>query len=289
MAELARCPSVERSGSDHCRPEPESFRVNDLVVELELNPVLTATDKYDEDTVEAAWEGMLREIRWYLGRSTSVVIRGWTQALSMKFSKRSIAHHFGSLGNRCQWVDGVQFAASREAEEERPFHQVTTMERFVDLIKDTNTCGNFLDGKDTNPCPPTWMTPLLDSTTAWNQTLHLSGRPTAGKRKERSGVTIEAQGPSVIRCGTWTSPGWRLLTHPGFVTFPHHDCCGWCTYVIGNSGAKIWGVMRPKRPICPSSLPELREVFRRAMAQSQEGSFPDAAVATVCLEAGDIM
>jgi len=207
----------------------------------------------------------------------------------MKFSKCSMVHHFGSLGNRCQWIDGVQFTAFREAEEEKPFHQVTTMERFVDLIKDSNTCGNFLDAKDMNPCPPTWVTPLLNSTMAWNQMLHLSRRHTASKRKDRSGVTIEAQGLSVIQCGTWTSPGWRLLTHPGFMTFPHNDCCGWCTYVIGNTGAKIWGVMRPNRSICPSSLPGLSEVFRHVMAQSQEGSFSNAAIATICLEAGDIM
>lgn len=63
MVELAKCLLVEHSGSDPCRLESKSFRVNDLVVELKLNPMLTATDEYNEDTVEATWEGVLQEIR----------------------------------------------------------------------------------------------------------------------------------------------------------------------------------------------------------------------------------
>ena len=73
----------------------------------------------------------------------------------MKFLKCSMALHFGGLGNRCQWIDGVQLATARHAEVEQSFHQVTTMERFLDLIEDTNTCGNFLDAKDMNPSLPT--------------------------------------------------------------------------------------------------------------------------------------
>lgn len=203
-----------------------------------------------------------------------------------------MALHFGSLDQRCQWIDGVLYSASKEptGKKKQPFHKVTTLEKFIDLMKDGNTCGNFLDAKDVNPTPPTWMTPLLDSTLAWNQTMHLRCIQTAkGKKKQDSAVNIDSQGPTSIRSGTWTSQGWRLLTHPGFFTFPHHDCCGMCTYVVGKSGAKIWGVIRPKRHICPDSIKGLSEVYQRVMDLTPEGSFKNADLATVCLESGDVM
>ncbi|KAI6042282.1 hypothetical protein EDC04DRAFT_2601068 [Pisolithus marmoratus] len=35
--------------------------------------------------------------------------------------------------------------------------------------------------------------------------------------------------------------GWDLLTHGGFLTYPHHDAEGLCTYIMVLSGTKIWG------------------------------------------------
>ena len=161
------------------------------------------------------------------------------------------------------------------------------MEKFVDLIKDTNTCGNFLDGKDTNPVIPMWATPLLHSTTAWNNTMHL--RFSQKLYRKVPHVVIQRSAPTAIRSTTWSSQGWRLVTHPGFLTMPHHDCCGMCTYVIGNSGAKIWAVMRPKRKLCPDSLESLHEVYTSAADFSEEGTFCNADIVTVCLEEGDVM
>lgn len=292
MRELARRASLERSSSGECGSGPHAFRVDELMVELELNPILRSPGDYDDDNVEPAWEALLGEIRSHMAHSTSVVVRGWNPVLSMKLSKEFMALHFGSLGQRCQWVDGVLLAANREAEEEFPvhFHQTTTLKTFVDLVQDTTTCGNFLDGKDISPSPPMWVTPLLDSTVAWNQTMHLGfTQKVQNKRKTPLPVVIKAEGPTVIRSPTWSSQGWRLVTHPGYVTFPHHDCCGMCTYVIGMSGAKIWGVIRPKRDACPQDLQGLYKVFYDATDMCPQGTFAHADVATVCLERGDIM
>ncbi|KAG8220308.1 hypothetical protein J3R82DRAFT_3500 [Butyriboletus roseoflavus] len=165
-----------------------------------------------------------------------------------------------------------------------------TMERFIDLVEDPTVCRNFLDSKDTNPSPPMWVMPLLNSTFAWNHTMHLQfTQSTQKKKKKPSKVVVGEQGPSVIHSGTWTSQGWRLVTHPGFITFPHCDCSGMCTYIIGNSGAKIWAVMCPKRVLCPDSSEQLSEILRHAITMSLEGRFSEADVATVCLEEGDIM
>ncbi|KAG6378030.1 hypothetical protein JVT61DRAFT_13709 [Boletus reticuloceps] len=196
----------------------------------------------------------------------------------------------GNLGQRCQWIEGIRFANRDEASEETSYHEVTSLERFLDLIDDPNICGNFLDSKNVNPSPLAWMHPLLDSTTAWNQTMHLNFmKSKLRSKKMKCKINVESNRPAVARTGTWTSQGWRLLTHPGFVTFPHYNCCGVCTYVVGNDGAKIWAVIRPKWGVCPKSLEGLSEVLDTAATLSSEGCFSDTNVATVCLEQGDTM
>ncbi|KAG6370433.1 hypothetical protein JVT61DRAFT_12048 [Boletus reticuloceps] len=100
---------------------------------------------------------------------------------------------------------------------------------------------------------------------------------------------LEQALPKVIHSGTWTSQGWRLVSHPGYITLPHHDCCGMGTYVIGNAGAKIWAVMRPKCDICPSSLKGLKNHLAIAAEIDKEGVFSEMDIATICLEEGDMM
>ncbi|KAG8221213.1 hypothetical protein J3R82DRAFT_2791 [Butyriboletus roseoflavus] len=254
VTELMRCALLERSRSGTCGPETEAFRVRDLVLEVELDSALQGRGHDDDETVSLALMAMVDEIRSHLRESTTVVIRRCTLALGLRFSKVLMGVQFGNLGHRCQWVDGVFVAANRNSPEEIGIHRTTTMERFIDLVEDPTVCGNFLDSKDTNPSPLMWVMPLLDSTFAWNHTMHLRFTQSAQKKKKKpSKVVVGEQGPSVIRSGMWTLQGWRLVTHPGFITFLHRDCSGMCTYIIGNLGAKIWAVMRPKRVLCPDS------------------------------------
>lgn len=289
VKEISKCASVERSGSGACGPDPDAFQVQDLVVELEIDPVLRTPGDHESEATEQAWKRTVEEISFYMARSTSVVVRGCTPQLRIRFSKASLALHFGNLGQRCQWIEGTLYAAEQDDSETTiPIHMITSMEEFIDMVEDTSSCGNYLDGKDMNPCPPFWATPLFHSTDAWNHSMHLRFSQQARKKIQQP-VKIEPGGPRVIRSPTWSSQGWRLATHPGFVTFPHHDCCGMCTYVVGNAGCKLWAVMRPKRKDCPSSLQGLVEAFQRATTTSEEGAYPDADIATVCLEEGDVM
>ena len=287
--DMANRPSVERSGTGTCGPEPEAFRVRDLVVELELDPALRTPGDQDPEATERVWKQTVDEIAFHMARSTSVVVRGCPQQLRLKFSKALMALQFGDLGQRCQWLEGSLYAASQDdPEEEIPAHMVTTLEEFIDQVQDGAVCGNFLDGKDGTPSPPLWATPLFQSTAAWNHTMHLRFSQ-KGKKKKDDDVEIDGGGPRVIRAAIWTSQGWRLLTHSGYITFPHHDCCGLCTYVVGNAGAKLWAIMRPKKAKCPNLLQELIETFRTATTPSAEGKYSDADIATVCLEEGDVM
>ena len=297
VTDLASRASVERSGSGMCGPEPDAFRVKDLVVELELPQVLREPCACDEETLGEVLKEFLTNIRSHIAQSTAVVIRGCAPALRLRLSKTLMALQFGDLGQRCQWLDGVLLAKAMDSSDgtRKTVHRITTLDAFMDLVPDTTTCGNYLDGKDLNPIPPAWVSPLLDSTIAWNQTMHLrfvpkpNAKPNAKKNKQAPSYMVEEGGPSVIPADTWSSQGWRLVTHPGYLTPAHHDCCGMCTYVVGNSGAKLWAVMRPKSNVIPSSLDRLSNVLKGAVKQSEGGTFSEADIATVCLEEGDIM
>ncbi|KAF8414637.1 hypothetical protein L210DRAFT_3658740 [Boletus edulis BED1] len=293
VEELASRQSLEasESGSEPCGSGSDPFRVNELIVEIELDQVLRAPDGEDHKALESAWESLIHRIRTYMSKSTSVVIRGWTPQLRLRFSKASMSLQFGDLGMRCQWVDGCIVAANRDfkPEKQAAYHKFTTMAELIEKVEDPTVCGNFLDGKDMNAGTPVWAKPLIDSTIAWEHTMHLRFLKQASTRNKDPEVEIVEDAPEVIRSGTWSSQGWRLVTHPGFLTLPHHDCCGMGTYVVGNSGAKLWAVMRPKRDVCPSSLKGLRSSLTIASELSPEGEFSDADIATVCLEEGDVM
>lgn len=181
-----------------------------------------------------------------MSQSTSVVVRGWTTELSLRLSKASMALQFGDLRFHCQWVDATLLTASRGIDEPIPYHKKTMLEIFVELAEDPTTCGNFLDGKDMNPTPPMWSKPLLDSTITWEHTMHLRFTQQAGLKKKVPALLCEEAPPSLIHSATWSSQGWRLVTHPRYLTLPHHDCCGMGAYVVGNTRAKIWAIMRPK-------------------------------------------
>ena len=52
-------------------------------------------------------------------------------------------------------------------------------------------------------------------------------------------------GPQVTLLDTWKAQHWDLFTHPGFLTYPHHDGAGNATFTFMRYGCKIWGAIRP--------------------------------------------
>lgn len=50
----------------------------------------------------------------------------------------------------------------------------------------------------------------------------------------------EYAGVQVILADTERVRGWDLMTHGGFLTYAHHDACGFSTYTTVRSGSKIW-------------------------------------------------
>ena len=135
--------------------------------------------------------------------------------------------------------------------------------------------------------PPLWATPLFQFIAMWNHMMHLWFSQ-KGKKKD-NGVEINVGGPRMIQAAIWTLQGWRLLKHSRYITFPHHDCCGLCTYVVENAGAKLWVIMCLKKAKYPILLQELIEMFQTATSPSAEGKYSNADIATVCLKEGDVM
>jgi hypothetical protein len=44
----------------------------------------------------------------------------------------------------------------------------------------------------------------------------------------------------------WQQQNWELHTHGSFLSYPHHDAAGLCTYVYVKLGAKLWALFCPK-------------------------------------------
>lgn len=100
---LASCPSVENSRLE-CGPEHhDAFWIQDLVVELKLDPTLQAS-RGDENTVLQVFNKLVEEIHSHMCQSMSVVIRGWIPTLSLRFSKLFMALQFRSLGQMWEWL-----------------------------------------------------------------------------------------------------------------------------------------------------------------------------------------
>ena len=66
---------------------------------------------------------------------------------------------------------------------------------------------------------------------------------TESRGKPKPDLNPKFMGPNVILYDNWKSTGWDLLTHGGFVTYPHHNGAGFCTFVYPRSGSKIWGII----------------------------------------------
>jgi hypothetical protein len=105
-------------------------------------------------------------------------------------------------------------------------------------------------------------------------------------RGEYSNADTDCVGPSYSYFDMWRQQGWELHTHGGFLTYPHHDAAGLCTYMYIRSGAKIWAFIRPQLHEY-QSRPEL---FAR---QDQLGIYQNyqsiQPMAVILLEPGELL
>ncbi|KAG6376662.1 hypothetical protein JVT61DRAFT_1656 [Boletus reticuloceps] len=88
---------------------------------------------------------------------------------------------------------------------EAMYHNFTSMVEFIEKVEDLNICRNFLDGKDMNAGTPVWAKPLIDSTIAWERTMHLRFLKQASMRNNDLEVEIMQEPPKVIHSRTLSS------------------------------------------------------------------------------------
>lgn len=68
---------------------------------------------------------------------------------------------------------------------------------------------------------------------------------------------IQQSAPTMIHSTTWSAQGWRLVTHPRFLTMPHHDCCGMNVHICHwQLGSKDVGSHAPKMQTVPRFIGE---------------------------------
>jgi hypothetical protein len=53
-------------------------------------------------------------------------------------------------------------------------------------------------------------------------------------------------GPQAVRFDTFSLLRWSLMTHGGYVTYPHKDANGLCTWLYANVGVKVLAILEPR-------------------------------------------
>jgi hypothetical protein len=94
---------------------------------------------------------------------------------------------------------------------------------------------------------------------AWEITRDLYSNP---KNRPKNLV-----GPQLIRFDNWRSQAWDLITHAGFLTYPHHDANGLCTYTFTQCGMKIWGSLQFKDGTANTARHDLININEKMVAE----------------------
>ena len=54
--------------------------------------------------------------------------------------------------------------------------------------------------------------------------------------KSSKGVESGLVGPQLMHFDNWRGSGWDVITHGGFLTYPHHDAAGLLTFSYMRAG-----------------------------------------------------
>lgn len=98
----------------------------------------------------------------------------------------------------------------------------------------------------------------------------------------------EYAGVQTILADTERVRGWDLMTHGGFLTYAHHDACGFSTYTTVRSGSKIWVYV----DIDGSADADRESLFSKwdgLFLEGLHGKLPNGPFGAVVLERGDTL
>jgi len=110
------------------------------------------------------------------------------------------------------------------------------------------------------------------------------------KNKKPTGALDKShQGPQVILYDMWRGQGWDIITHGGFLTYPHHDVSGAVTFITPRSGEKMWGIIKVKGEYSPDNRVDLFEEFDAILDENSTPSEDRFVMGTILLEEGDML
>ncbi|KAF9488677.1 hypothetical protein BDN71DRAFT_1435966 [Pleurotus eryngii] len=117
-------------------------------------------------------------------------------------------------------------------------HRIGKLKDFVASLESPTTCGNLLDCVSFNGEIPWFVRQIRD---------HMKSLEAMEKRNYANYKSSErAAGKASLRKDMFALNEWKLVTSAGFLTHPHHDAGGLCTWITMKSSLKIWGILRPK-------------------------------------------
>ena len=108
-----------------------------------------------------------------------------------------------------------------------------------------------------------WKSLISDDLKAWNFTNRIGF--TAAKRQRKISnelhVKSDTAGPRNIDNDIINTRRWTLLAGSQFLTYPHRDAAGLCTWTALGCGEKIWCYLMPK--IVPTTSEEASKLWLR--------------------------
>ncbi|KAL0945961.1 hypothetical protein HGRIS_012239 [Hohenbuehelia grisea] len=123
-------------------------------------------------------------------------------------------------------------------------HARGRLRKFLDQTHKPTACVNLLDIASEDRNRAWFVNALCDHSKSITQTEkrnYKGVRQVAGKNP-----VAKAGPPQSFNRDFYALNEWKLLTSAGYLTFPHHNAGGLCTYITMKTGLKIWGFFVPK-------------------------------------------
>ncbi|KAI5999285.1 hypothetical protein EDD15DRAFT_2193947 [Pisolithus albus] len=265
---------TDKKAVEHMAEAERAQEYPHMLVELE----------YDNSARSA--RSLMSKIEDAISCGCSVLVRGWEPSPPLSFMEEDIGLYRPTLSQQVSVQDAVKRArqqARRSKADLSDVHRTVTIKEFIDLAKNEKECLNLLDLPNTQPEIPIFLRPLSDNVNARSMTMNDCYLPKEGADRGK-----EFFGVQTIHGDAERLRGWDLMTHGGFLTYPHHDAGGLSTYITVRSGTKVWGYFNVGTS-STTTRKELFDAWDNILSLDQEMNFKKYPMGVVLLEKGDTL
>ncbi|KAL4062717.1 hypothetical protein V8B97DRAFT_1877570 [Scleroderma yunnanense] len=240
--------------------------------------------KYQDDAKSI--RGLVSRIQDALSLGSAILVRGWDPKPTLDFTVEDIQLYRPTMAQSVSVQDTALCAGEqtlgRKADLSK-VHNTTTIEKFIWDADEEKVCMNLLDLPNPQPDVPIFLRELSDTINAKLMTMNDCYLPDTSKNCDKCYYGVQA-----ILGDTERLQGWDLLTHGGFLTYPHHNAGSLCTYVTVRSGSKIWGYFdTPGSDI--ARWDDLFKAWDNIFQDNIALTFKKCNLGTILLEQGDTL